>query len=114
MVETGLQSGFKSLKIVTARRSKHLQSCTLGKREIVIVIAPVNADGGAIHSDLIPKGKTVNSPHFFNTIDAPVYNYLFAKPCSNKPHLKLLMAIILRTQFNYYVLLLKTTFKLLK
>ena len=71
MDESGLQMDFKPPKIIAKRGTKHLQSCTSGKRETIFIIAAVNAAGGLVPPHLIAKGKTIRSLQSFNTTDAP-------------------------------------------
>jgi hypothetical protein len=58
MDETGMVLEHKPTKIIACRGSKHLHSRTSGNRELITVIATVNAAGSALPLHMIVKGKT--------------------------------------------------------
>ena len=71
MDETGIQLEHKAGKVIAARGSKHVQTRTSGNRELITVIAAVNAEGTALPPHMIPKGKTIKTINAFNTTEAP-------------------------------------------
>jgi len=71
MDETGLQLDHKPTKIVAAKGSRHLHTCTSGNREMVTIIAAVNAAGDSIPPHVIVKGKTKRSLYSLQTENAP-------------------------------------------
>ena len=71
MDETGLQLEHKPGMIIAKKGSKYLHSPTSGNREMITIIAAINAAGQAIPPHVIPKGKTVRALLSFNTQDAP-------------------------------------------
>lgn len=71
MDETGLQLDLKAKKIVAAKGAKYLHMRTSGNREMITVIACVNAAGTPLPPHIIPKGKTAKALQSFQTMDAP-------------------------------------------
>ena len=65
MDETNLQLDFKAHKIVAARGTKYLYMRASGNREMITIIACVNAAGRALPPHVIPKGITVKSLQSF-------------------------------------------------
>src|SRR6218665_2851628 len=71
MDETGLQLDLKAKKIVAAKGAKYLHMRASGNREMITVIACVNATGTPLPPHIIPKGKTTKALQSFQTIDSP-------------------------------------------
>ena len=71
MDETGLTLDHKPKKVVAATGAKHLQSCTSGNREMLTVIATINAAGRALPPHIIAKGKTLKALDSFQQELAP-------------------------------------------
>nr|XP_047122972.1 uncharacterized protein LOC124806265 [Hydra vulgaris] len=71
MDETVLQLDVKPRKLVARKDTKNLHSRTSGNRELITVIACVNAQGKFIPPQVIVKGKTSRSLWGLNTELAP-------------------------------------------
>ena len=65
MDETGLQLEFNPHKIVAPKETKYLHMRTSGNREMITIIACVNAVGRAVPPHVIPRGKIVKSLQSF-------------------------------------------------
>ena len=68
---TGMQLEHKPGKVVACRGTKYLHSSTSGNREMVTVIAAVNAAGQSLPPHFIVKGKTRQSLQSFQSEHAP-------------------------------------------
>ena len=71
MDETGLQLYFKAHKVVAAKGTTFLHRRNSENREMITIIACVNAAGRALPTHAIPKGTTVKSLQSFQALNAP-------------------------------------------
>lgn len=71
MDETGMSLEHKSKTILARRGSRYLHARTSGNRELITVIAAVNASGCALPPHMIVKGKSRKVLHGFDTEKAP-------------------------------------------
>jgi len=71
MDETGLQPDAKTKKIVAEKGARYLHMRASGNREMITVIACVNAAEMFVPPHIIPKGTTIKALQSFQTQDAP-------------------------------------------
>ena len=71
MDETGIQIDHKPRKVVVVKGAKYLQSNTSGNRELITVIATINAAGQCLLPHIIAKGKTAKALLSFQPKTAP-------------------------------------------
>ena len=71
MDETGLQLEHKPRRVLAQKGVRYLHARTSGKREMLTVIACVNAAGDRIPPHIIAKGKTIKALHGFDVQSAP-------------------------------------------
>jgi len=71
MDETGLQLEHKPQRVIAQKGVKYLHARTSGNREMLTVIACVNAAGDRIPPHVIAKGKTNRALHGFDVQSAP-------------------------------------------